>query len=474
MTRSAADTVEGLGGRESVVVVAGAASVIELTHKSGSTLKSLLLLDVGGIAVAVAAAGELALFSRVRGSALAVAWAAAVAGGADISASKAVSLRKSTLSGNTDDVVDLLTEAHLVEESTTISLRVRLLIAQTSKGKRNILLRNIKSGGLKLKVTSLLLRDKRHGRDAEELLHGDLLHISITILARLSGVGSEGMSISEELIEGDGGRVLLIHRTDPATRPARSNESAEGVIHPASISRVIGRSRGGDVNVVRNVLLVEERARIASLHEDDEVLVKVLSAQHVEHLLEVASTSETTAIRHGDDISVAVIIIIEENVILSSRTESLAAARLRIHTHENREKVISGSIGTSVILGDTRIDVDVLTTLDVEVVVDLTRERILAVVSDIISHEDDDPLIRNAKLMSNLISMADRSLVPVVAVGGGTSNKNNPGVLGVHLRVLTLQGTFEQTNIIISGAERSKSKESNKQSLHCSKNNKKK
>jgi len=188
VARSTADASEGLSGRKSVVIARLAASAVELTNESGSAFDGLILLIGTGIAVGVTAAGELALISRVGSSALAVALAAGVALGADVSAGKGVVLRESTLGGNTDNLVDLLTEAELVEEDTTVRLLTALLVAETGDGQRDILLRNVEGIGLELEVTGLLLMDSGHGVDAEELLHGDWLHISITVLARLSGV----------------------------------------------------------------------------------------------------------------------------------------------------------------------------------------------------------------------------------------------------------------------------------------------
>jgi len=427
-TRSAADTVEGPGGREDVIVVALAASLIESLDKDSSAVKRILLLKTLRIAVAVTTAGTLARISRTSLETFAVALARFVASGADVSAHK--TLRNSSFSSSLNDLVDLGTESTLTEDSSLVTL-------ETSKGKRNIILRNIDSLLLHKLVAGLTKSvSDTSGGNTEELLHGKLLNISITILARLSRVLSELPSISKEGVKSDNRGILLIHRTDPATRPAGSDEGAKSVIVPASISRIISRSRGGDVNIIRNILLVEHGTRIASLDKDDILVVKVLRAEHGEPVLNILATSETTTIRHSNDISVTVIIIIEENIILSGGLKSLATARARSHASKDSDKVISGGVLTSVIVGDTRVNVDVISALDVEIVENLTRERILRRLSNIISHEDDDTFIRNTKLMSNLISMTNRSLMSVVAIRSRTSNKNNPSMLGISSSIL--------------------------------------
>jgi len=435
VARSTADTVERPGGRKEVVVLGSAASLIEGTDKSSSAINGIALSTVR-IAVAVAAAGTLARIRSTSLEALLVAVAGLVAGGADVSAHEALVGRESGVDSSLHDLVDLGTEAKLLVNSNTVLLGASLLQAHLSKSKRDVVLRNVESGLLTKAVASLAKSVSDRGGDAEELLHGQLLHISITVLAGLGGVLGELPSISKELVEGDGGRILLIHGTDPATRPAGGDEGAESVIVPAGIGRVISGSRGGDVNIVRDVLLVEHGARVASLDEDDPVLVVVLGAENVKEILDILTASETTAIRHGNDVSVAVVIIVEEDVILLSGLEGLAASGAGSHASKNSDKVISSGVLASVILRDARIDVNVVTTLDVEIVVDFTREGVAGRLGNIISHEDNDTLIRNTILVSNLISMADRCLMPVVAISGRTSSKNNPGVLGIGGRTL--------------------------------------
>jgi len=423
VTRGPADAIEGLGGRKDVVVVALAASLIEGTDKGSRALNSILLLSRSRIAVAVAAASTLAGISRASLHALAVALARFVASGADVSAHD--TLRNGSLNSSSNDLVDLCTEGLLAADGRAVS-------RETSKSKRNIVLRNVDGVLLQVAAAGLAkeIRDAS-ARNAKELLHGQLLHISITILARLSGVASELPSIGKEGVKGGDRGILLVHGADPATRPAGSDEGAEGVIHPAGIGRVVSRSRGGDVHVVRDLLLVEHGARVASLDEDNVVLVKVLGAEHGEPVLHILATSETTAVGHGNDVSVAVVIIVEENIILRGGLKSLATARARSHASEDSNEVISGSVLASVILRNTFVNIDVISALDVEIVENLTRERIARRVGNIISHEDNDTFIRNTKLVSNLISVADRSLMPVVTITGRTGNKNNPSVLFV-------------------------------------------
>jgi len=466
-TRNTADTVENLGGRENVIVVALAASLIKGISKDSSAFKSITVSSVLRIAVGITAASTLALFSGTRLKTFAVALARGIALGADVSAHDAVIVGNSSSGNVVNDLVDLLTEAELLSEGKTILLGVSLLITHTSNDKRNILLTGVDGVLLKFAIAGLAKGIRRLSVDTEELLHGELLNISITILARLSGVGGELPGISKELVKGDGGRVLLIHGTDPATRPAGSDEGAEGVIEPAGISRVISRSRGGNVHIVRDVLLVEHRARVASLDEDNPVLVILLGAKQIKESLHITSTGETTAIGHSNDIGVAVVIIVEENVILRSGLKSLAAAARGGHASKNSDEVISGGILAGVILRNILVNIDVVTTLDVEVVVDFTREGIARRVSNIISHENNDTLIRNAELVGDLVSMTDGSLMSVVRIAGRTSSKNNPSVLGIGGRILVSKSTLKKSRIVIcstKSCKSNKSKQSN--SLH--------
>jgi len=164
-------------------------------------------------------------------------------------------LRDGSLGGKLDDLVDLGAESELALDGLTVLLGAGLLVAEKSKGERNILLRDVKGGLLELTVALLANEVGGLFGDAKELLHGQLLDISITVLAGLGGVSGEVPCIGKELIEGDDGRTLLLHGADPAARPARCDEGAKSAVVPASVGRVVGGGRGGDVHVVGDVCL---------------------------------------------------------------------------------------------------------------------------------------------------------------------------------------------------------------------------
>jgi len=371
--------VESLGCRKKVVVLGLAANMVKGLDKSCSAIKSIIGLVISRIAVIVATASALAIIrSLARLPAFVEALTSDVAlTGADVSAHDIHVIRNSSFSSKGNDLVDLHAEHELILQSLTILLLAAPLVTHASNGQRNILLTNTDGFLLKTTVTSLTKKVRRLLGNAEELLHCHLLNVSITVLAWLGGVLSELPSIRIELVKGDGSRALIIHSSDPATRPARSDESAKSVIVPASVSRVISGSRGGNVHIVRDVLLVEEGSRVASLNENDPVLIELLLLKELEDGGDIF-TSEVTTFGHANDISVAVIIIVEEDIVLLGGLEGLATSTRGSHASENCDKVISGSVFASVILGNTLINVDVMTILDVEIVVNCTGERILA------------------------------------------------------------------------------------------------
>jgi len=162
VARGAADTLEGLGGREMVVAVVLATGVVKLTDESGSALKSILFFSGPRIAMGISAAGKLARFSSMGFKAGAITLAAGITFlCTDVSTEKAAVLRDSTLAGNLNDLVDLLTITDLIEQSTMISLTASFLEAELSKNVRNIVLRDIESILFKLQVTGLALSSTR-------------------------------------------------------------------------------------------------------------------------------------------------------------------------------------------------------------------------------------------------------------------------------------------------------------------------
>jgi len=392
-------------------------------------VKLTLLSDIAREAVCISTAAELALVLSLRAEALREAVASLVALSADISALDIVSLlsRESSLDDLVEDVVDVLTEDKLSTDSSTVLGVLGELIASTSKDKRDIPLR----GG------DIRTRDGTDTRDVvlaldvgvEELAESEVLDSHITILAGSGGVASElvGSVIETADVDLD---ALLIHGSEPATRPAGSDEGLDVGVTPASIGRVVSRSRGGNVHVVRDVLLVEHRARIASLHEEDHVLEHLLLLHCLEDSGNVL-TIKILAVRHGDKVAVAMVIIIDKDVGLAGGMKGLSASGCRDLTGHDLDKVLSSGIETIVIVDNTLINIPVVAVRIVPVVVDLAREGVLAVVSDIILHEHNDVIVGNAIAMSNLIHVADRCLMTIVAVGGTAGDKDNPGVLTV-------------------------------------------
>jgi len=447
VTRHTADTVESPASRNEIIVLAAATNRPEGTRKSSGTLNGIFtFLGVDDlIAVLVATAVNRTFLRGLGAHAGLVAGTAVVASVllADLSTEDAVVVSDSSLSSEGDNLVDVLTETQLFLETETILLRVSLLVAPASILERNILLTDGTISTFETTVAGLTkVQEIRRASDVEELLDGVLLHVSITILAGFSGVGDNPIvSISVEIADGDGSGLSILQGRDPATRPAGSNIDTNGLIHEASVGRAVGRSRGGSVHVLGEVLLVEHGAGHASLDEEDPALVVLLLTKSVEQIGHIV-TGEITTIGHGNDVNVAVVIIVEEDIIVLGGLEGLATAGLGDFTLENSKKVFSSSILSNIILDNTVIDVHVVATTDVEVVEDLTRERVLVAIGNIISHEDDDTAVRNTKLASNLVHVTHGCLVTIVVEVGRTSSQNDPSVFGIGFSILIGQSTF--------------------------------
>jgi len=464
---AAAETVELRTGRKDIRMVLERTlnSLRESTLKSKSAADLLVALELVGLASGIIAASTTAVISRATTlSALGIAITGLVASLADTSG-------KELVAGHgegrdlSDHAINAETDLTLSLESTEVLLGGVKVVVKLGKLVGDEVLRDSS------RITSDV-HDTMGNTANLDVLHesvpGLLLKVEVTVLARDGGGLSLGVVVG--ILE-DGAEVDVltvgVDGGDPAMRPAGGDISVELRILKASIGGSISRSRGGNVHVVRELLVVEHGARVASRHEEDKLLEHLLLLHGIQAGGEIVVVEELIS-GHGDDARATVVIVEDENVVVGSGSEGLARASSGGVARENVDEVLNAGVLGDVILHDALINVDVLAALLIEVVEDLTRERILSVESDIILEEGDDVLIRDTHVMGKLVSLAHGRLVTIVAPASATSDQNDPGV--ATLGLACLEGLGEEIVLLIGESDRTKSK-CNKDSLHHSINN---
>jgi len=457
---AAAETVELDTSREDVLVLGKRRlnSLGEGTLKGKSTVDLSIALELVGLASSIIAAHTLTVLSRAAGNARSIAVARLVASLADAHVKVLVGKRLSN--DLADKAVNAKTDLLLVLESLVVLSSRLTLVVLLGKSVGNEVLGN--SGLVLHDLHSLALLGGSIAA-GHETSPGEVLEAKITVLARRGGALLGGIVVG---ILPDGAEIdvlaVVVDGGDPAMRPARSDISAELGIIKASIGRSRSGSRGGNVDVLRELLLVEHGARVAGRHEEDESLEHLLGGHGIENSGEIVVVEELLG-GHGNDTRVAVIIVEDENVIVLGRLKGLATARGGGIARKNIDKVLHGSVLGDVILDNTLINIDVLTTLLVEVVVDLTGEGIGRVVGDIIFEESDDVLVRDASLVGKLVGLAHGGLVTVVGPASATGDENNPGV--TTLLLAGLHSLIEKIVLLVGEGKGNECK-SNKDSLH--------
>jgi len=465
ISAAAAETVELDTSREDVrVVLEGSRErVSEGALESKGALDLLVALVLVGLASSVVAAVALAvLLTTTSPAALseAVARDIALISRADLNTKELVAghdLR--------DDVshhaVDLHADPALSLELSEVSSSGLKLVVKLGKLVGDEVLRD-SSGVLDdVHLTAVGSLDLSVLHEAKE---GVLLEAQITVLARAGGRAGVGIVIG--ILE-DGAEVdvhaVRVDGVDPAMRPAGSDVGAELGILEASIGGGRGGSRGGNVDVGRELLVVEHGARVASRHEEDELLEHLLLLPGLNALSKIVIVEELVS-GHGDDARVAVIIVEDEDVIVLGGLQSLARARGGGVARKNVDEVLEVGLLGDVILDDTLINVDVGATLDVELVEDLAGEGVLRVVGDIILEEGDDALVGDASLVGKLVGLAHGGLVTIVAPASATGDENDPGVA-----TLSLAGGDSLLEHVVHIVRKHNCEQSkcNNNSLHC-------
>jgi len=422
----------------------------EGTLKSKSAIHLLSALTFVGLACTIITAETLAVIRIASTDAGGIARARLVASLADTHVKELVGKRLADDVG--DHVVNAELDCLLLLESSKVLLRGVTSVLVSGKSVGDEVLRD---GGLVLYSGDLLVLGSSGILVLHEAEESKILKADITVLAGLCGglLGGIGIRILK-----DGGKVSVeavrVEGVNPTMRPAGSDIGAELGILEASIGGSVGRSRGGDVDVLGEVLLVPHGARVAGRHEEDESLEHLLGCHSIENLGEIR-VIEVLISGHGNKTWATVIIVEDKDVILLSGLQDLAAATSGRLTRKSIDKVLDGSVLGDVILHNTLINIDIHTTLDVELVVDLTGERILSVVCNIILEESDDTIIRNTSTVSDLVSFAHGRLVTIVAPASATSNQNNPGLTTFSLT--GLQSLFEHIMLLIGKNKSNKS-----------------
>jgi len=428
-------------------------SLGEGTLKSEGTLDFIVVLLVVGSASSIIAAHTRAVILRTVTDARSIAVARLVAGLAHAHVKELI-VRKRLRDDVANHAVNTETDLALGLENGVVLLSGLTLVVALGKTIRNEELRN--SGLILRSIEATLVGSTNGLLVLHEAKEGKVLEAKVTILARSGGRLSSGVVVR---ILKHGAEVSIhamsIDGRDPTMRPAGSDIGTELGILKASIRRSRSRSRGSNVDVLGELLLVPHRARVAGRHEEDEVLEHLLGFHSLKNLSEVGIMEELIS-GHGDDARVAVIVVEDENIILFGGLEDLAAAASGGDAHKSVLEVLQVSILGNVILDDTLINIDVLTTLNIELVVDLAGEGVLSIVGDIILEESDDALVRDASLVSKLVSLAHGRLVTIVAPASGTGDKHNPGLATVSLA--GLNSLLEKLVLLVREHNREKSK----------------
>jgi len=273
---TAAETVELDTSREDVRVLLK--SIINRVGES--TLEGKSAVDFGvalvlvGLASSIVAAITLAVLSRARLHAVGITVARFVAGGANLDTKELVA-GHGLLRDLGDHTINLEADLALSLEVTEVGFSGLKLVVETSKLIGDEVLRD---SSLITSEVHLTLVGGLHVSVLHETKEGVSLEAEVTILARNGGRGSLGIVVG--ILE-DGAEVsvktLLVEGRDPTMRPAGSDIGTELGILKASIRGSISRSRGGNVDVVRKLLLVEHGARIAGRHEEDKLLEHLLA-----------------------------------------------------------------------------------------------------------------------------------------------------------------------------------------------------
>jgi len=370
---TAAETVElDTSGKDvRMLLERGINRLAESTLKSKSTLDLLVALVLVGLASSIITAETRAVILRASDDARSIAIASLIARLTDTHVKILVG------EGLTDDFrnhgVNAETDLLLsLEGSIVLSSRLSLIVV-LSKSERNKVLRD--SGLILLNDHAADLTSAEFGV-LHETSEGHVLEAEITILAGRSGGLLGGIVVR---ILKDGSEVSIhtvsIDGADPTMRPARSDIGAELGILEASIRRSRGRSRGGNIDILREILTVPHGARIAGRHEEDKSLEHLLASHSIKALLEIRIAEDFLS-GHANDTSVTVIIVEDENVIILGGLEGLSAARSGWFTRKNIDEVLDTSVASDIILHDTFININIGTTFNIELVVDLTREGV--------------------------------------------------------------------------------------------------
>jgi len=230
-----------------------------------------------------------------------------------------------------------------------------------------------------------------------------------------------GLDIVELVAPGVARLVVLLDVSHPGVGETVAWEVAEVVIIVTGVGVLTNRSSGGNVRVGWDVQLEEDRAGVARISVEDEVLEHVLGSHGVEGGLHHGVGKHL--MREGKSVHSTVIAEVHEYVVVGGGLDGLGAARNRAASHQSDE-VVSSHRFTSEIMRNASVHI-----LAVDVIDDLARIRILGAVCDIVIHHNNDTLIRNAQtLMENVVGMANISLHTIVVPASCSSSKQNPSV----------------------------------------------
>mmetsp|Transcript_60792 Transcript_60792/g.133165 ORF Transcript_60792/g.133165 Transcript_60792/m.133165 type:complete len:489 (-) Transcript_60792:7-1473(-) len=265
------------------------------------------------------------------------------------------------------------------------------------------------------------------GRQGLHVTNGLVLEGLVAEAAHVALVGQLGdlLDLGAESLGGILAEIIILHPVHgEQIAQARSNGFA---LHHRFITAVgaprrllgIGGSDCQDLAIRSEIW--EHGAALAGFHVEDQLLEHLLALHGLQGLGELLHVQHR-AIGEGHQTHTTVVDEVHEDGVLLGALEHLALGSLGVagqHVHEE----LGGHLLATVVHLAALVDIwGVIARL----VVQLSLERVLGVVRNIILHHEDNVLSWDATLHHELVCMAAVSLVSVVPEAGGSCSDDRP------------------------------------------------
>jgi hypothetical protein len=230
------------------------------------------------------------------------------------------------------------------------------------------------------------------------------------------------------LIKSFSGEVSDVRVFHPRDRPGVTEAASDALSSDNIIRRTVetpralicvGSSVSEDAEVCWEV--GEHGARFASFHVEDELLVHLFGVHGVKSTKKLVSVEEI--VNDCNETSATVISEVDEDAVSSSALKNLLSASGGRVTSEDSEEVLGIDIRTLVVNNTASINV-----LTVWLVEDLSWERILWVVGEIIISHGDNVVRIDTVLNKEVVSVANIGLVAIVVVVVGSCQQDGMNV----------------------------------------------